>query len=1688
MRDFLKQAPESPGDQLILTSDRGTVEIPDGAMLFGAEFERDGRDLLLHNDGAPDIRIIDYFRTAQPADLQSPEGGILRGAVVERLAGPEAPGQYAQAGNPAGADPIGQVESVDGIASVQRTDGTTEPLNPETKIFLGDVVQTGPAGNLSITFADGTIFTLSPASRMVIDELIYSASGQNNSATFNLVQGGFVFIAGQIAHTGGMDVTTPAATMGIRGTTVLVDVQTQNGISTVEVTLTRDPGGSLGRFELFDNAGSLIATVSGTNNKWVVSTEDGETREVARTSDDERADNVLIAEATAAYETAFQRFNQSGSFVELDNIRRGTGQAPDVQNLDGSDSDGIDLDNQDDAPPPELAPAPTPELPTEEDLEREGRNELHEPERNIRVTGLEDSEDAPIAGLLPTGGGSNIFALVELPGNGTVNLGADGSYIYVPDPNFFGSDEFTYTVTTPGGEVEDGEVLVTILPVNDVPIIDNQKVKVTEDGAITGQATATDFDDDTLSYRLLTGAASGSVVVTRDGVWVYTPDPDYAGADRFSIEVSDPDGATATQVVRVSVTGTNDTPVVTSGNPDAKGSVTETTSPTTSGQLTATDADAGAVLAWTGSAAGIYGSFTIGTDGAWSYSLGTAADALTAGESVTERFTATVSDDQGATATETVAIRITGTNDLPVVTSGNAEAKGSVTETTSPTTSGQLTASDADAGAVLGWTGSADGTYGSFTIGTDGAWSYSLGAAADALTVGESVTERFTATVTDDQGATATETVAIRITGTNDLPVVTSGNADAKGSVTETTSPTTSGQLTASDADTGAVLAWTGSADGTYGSFTIGTDGAWSYSLGAAADALTVGESVTERFIATVSDDQGATATETVVIRITGTNDAPVITSSNADAKGSVTETTSPSASGKLSASDADAGAVLAWTGSADGTYGSFTIGTDGAWSYSLGTAAEALTAGESVTERFTATVTDDEGATATETVVIRITGTKDLPVVTSGNADAKGSVTETTSPTTSGQLTATDADAGAVLAWTGSAAGTYGSFIIGADGAWSYSLGTAAEALTAGESVTERFTATVTDDEGATATETVVIRITGTNDAPVITTTQTDVETIQGASVSGQLTAVDLDAGTVLAFALGSDEPEHGTVQIAANGSWTYTPDASFAGIDSFGYSVTDDQGATATSSITVAVNSAPHPTTSGQIVTLNIEPTPGGLPAGSVIASASPISGPEVNLVVALDRSGSIGSAQWQTEINAVADALDVLKAQFAGSATHVEVQVITYADTARVEGTFDLDDPALGSTLRTLPYSGGTTNWTQTIYLTEAFFDRQPAGETNFLYFISDGSPSSGSWQPVFDRMTNEDAKGYSVNVEAFGIGGSIDLATLSILDATPQLLSGPADLVDGFTETPLFSARLVDLSVTLITDGTDMGEIADETAETLVISGFDATLSLADIDGLASLLGSQNRISVTGGFDLDGDPSTVELTLFASERFGVAEAAQTTVGTDGSDLLFGSDEADTLTGNGGNDVILAFDGDDTLTLGAGADTVMAGAGDDFITITSFDGLTGGRVESIDGGDGRDTLKITAPVDVEPDYLSLVDLSGIEVLDIANGHADDLDLTIGDLLDLSGSDDDLLAGLLGAAPGQSLTVLGEAGDSLTLTEAPNGQFVDTGTQVEGMDGTTLNVFQYTSGSDVLHTLAVDADVTVNVQTAAA
>src|SRR4051794_5940057 len=119
-----------------------SVTIPDAHFLFHADFKRSGSDLTLTGDDGQRIVIPEYFKHDKLPTLFSPEGAALTGDLVAALAGPLAPGQYAQATAPVSDNPpIGRVATVSGNVTAVRN-GVAVALNVGDAVLKGDVIQT----------------------------------------------------------------------------------------------------------------------------------------------------------------------------------------------------------------------------------------------------------------------------------------------------------------------------------------------------------------------------------------------------------------------------------------------------------------------------------------------------------------------------------------------------------------------------------------------------------------------------------------------------------------------------------------------------------------------------------------------------------------------------------------------------------------------------------------------------------------------------------------------------------------------------------------------------------------------------------------------------------------------------------------------------------------------------------------------------------------------------------------------------------------------------------------------------------------------------------------------------------------------------------------------------------------------------------------------------------------------------------------------------------------------------------------------------------------------------------------------------------------------------------------------------------------------------------------------------------
>ncbi|WP_430734435.1 VCBS domain-containing protein [Halodesulfovibrio aestuarii] len=594
---------------------------------------------------------------------------------------------------------------------------------------------------------------------------------------------------------------------------------------------------------------------------------------------------------------------------------------------------------------------------------------------------------------------------------------------------------------------------------------------------------------------------------------------------------------------------------------------------------------------------GRYGTFTLGSDGNWTYTLDNEDSdvvALGDGGTLTDSITYTVSDGQTSDSAS-LTVTIHGTNDGPVFESG---LSGSVTEdtlaadgsvATELVSEGQIVTTDADTGEAANHSFSfadgedGSGTYGSLTLDADGHWKYVAdNAAVQGLGSDDTYVEHFSVEVSDGHGGTDVQTIDVTIHGTNDGPVFESG---LSGSVTEdtlaadgsvATELVSEGQIVTTDADTGEATNHTFSfadgedGSGTYGSLTLDADGHWKYvANNAAVQGLGSDDTYVEHFSVEVSDGHGGTEVQTIDVTIHGTNDGPVFESG---LSGSVTEDTLAAdgsvatelvSEGQIVTTDADTDEAANHTFSfadgedGSGTYGSLTLDADGHWKYVANNAAvQGLGSDDTYVEHFSVEVSDGHGGTDVQTIDVTIHGTNDGPVFESG---LSGSVTEdtlaadgsvATELVSEGQIVTTDADTGEATNHTFSFAdgedgsGTYGSLTLDADGHWKYVANNAAvQGLGSDDTYVEHFSVEVSDGHGGTDVQTIDVTIHGTNDGPVFESGLSGSVTEDTLAADGSVATELVSEGQIVTTDADTGEAANHTFSFAdgEDGSGTY-------------------------------------------------------------------------------------------------------------------------------------------------------------------------------------------------------------------------------------------------------------------------------------------------------------------------------------------------------------------------------------------------------------------------------------------------------------------------------------------------------------------------------------------------------------------
>ncbi len=152
------------------------------------------------------------------------------------------------------------------------------------------------------------------------------------------------------------------------------------------------------------------------------------------------------------------------------------------------------------------------------------------------------------------------------PEHGSLTLNSDGSFTYVPDANYNGTDAFSYRATDGTDFSEVIAVQLDVTAINDAPVGVNDSY-ATDKGvrlfiAAPGVlANDTDVEGDALSAILETGPARGQLTLNSDGSFEYLPEANFRGMDSFTYRTSDGNATSPLNTVFIKVGGDNTRPI-----------------------------------------------------------------------------------------------------------------------------------------------------------------------------------------------------------------------------------------------------------------------------------------------------------------------------------------------------------------------------------------------------------------------------------------------------------------------------------------------------------------------------------------------------------------------------------------------------------------------------------------------------------------------------------------------------------------------------------------------------------------------------------------------------------------------------------------------------------------------------------------------------------------------------------------------------------------------------------------------------------------------------------------------------------------------------------------------------------------------------------------------------------------------
>ncbi|MCR9494694.1 tandem-95 repeat protein, partial [Vibrio alginolyticus] len=730
---------------------------------------------------------------------------------------------------------------------------------------------------------------------------------------------------------------------------------------------------------------------------------------------------------------------------------------------------------------------------------------------------------------------------LTVDGNATVVANDDGSFTITPDADFNGDIDIQFNITD-GTDTIQATADLTVNPVNDLPVPQDQQFSVEEDGTLQFTdadllAGATDIDGDNLTADGISYTGSDGVLTDHgDGTYTFAPNENFNGDVSFSFGVSD-GTETVPANVDVSVTPVNDPPVAgsTSYTVDEDNAITISDE-----QLLANSSDVeGAVSIDSVTYSGSDGVFQDNGDGTYTFMPN-------------ENFSGDISldvivaDEQGAIDETTAGITVIEVNDPPVAgpTSYTIDEDSVLTFSES-----QILANASDIEGDVELVGiSYEGSDGIFTVNGDGTCSFAPNENFNGQV-------QLDVTIQDENGATVDTHINVDVLPINDPPV----SGDLAYTINEDSSITLSQEqllAKAGDIDSENLEAINLSTDDNAtiqynddGSYTITPDENYNGDLDLTFDII---------------DNDGGSVQVGLDITVNPVNDLPQAQDQQftVEEDGTLLFTDADLLEG---ASDIDGDDLSIENVLYTGADGVLTDNGDGTYSF-------APNENFNGDVQFTFDVSDGTGSTPAF-IDVSVTPVNDPPVAgsTSYTVQEDGQITISDE-----QLLANSSDVeGDVALANVSYSGNDGSFVDNGDGTYTF---TPNENFDGNISLD----VTVIDQDGATDTTTAGIDVIAVNDAPETSGIQAEVDEDNAITITQEqllANATDIEGDDLVASNLQTNDPD-ATIVANDDGSFTITHTENFNGELDFTYNISDGENDVLTTlDLTVnPVNDAPE------------------------------------------------------------------------------------------------------------------------------------------------------------------------------------------------------------------------------------------------------------------------------------------------------------------------------------------------------------------------------------------------------------------------------------------------------------------------------------------------------------------------------